>query len=123
MLKLVFCVFFFASPMLAQSRQLDVTVGYNYQNSDQGQGERTNLNGWFGAAQLDLTHTFAMTAEIDNYFGALNGQGERQQNFVVGPQLTFGSENAKLNPYTYLQAGDQRSSSTGTVEHAFNLQL
>jgi hypothetical protein len=102
---------------------VDITAGYNYQNSDQRQGTRTNLNGRFGSAQFDFTHMFAMTAEIDNYFGALNGQGERQQNFVLGPQFTFGSEKAKINSYAYLQGGDQRSSSGSTVEHAFNLQL
>jgi hypothetical protein len=123
MLKLALCGLLLTSSLLAQSRQLDLTVGYNYQNSDQGQGLRTNLNGWFGAAQFDVSHTLAITAEVDNYFGALHGEGQRQQNFVVGPQLTFGSENAKLNPYCYLQGGDQRSSSAGMVEHAFNLQV
>jgi len=123
MLKLCLSILVLTTPLVGQSRQLDLTAGYNYQNSDQGQGMRTNLNGWFGSAQFDFTHMFAMTAEIDNYFGALNGQGERQQNFVLGPQLTFGSEKAKINPYAYLQGGDQRSSSDGTVEHAFNLQM
>jgi hypothetical protein len=97
MLKFLLCSLLFASAIFGQSRQFDVTVGCNYQNSDQGQGQRTNLNGWFGAGQLDLTHTFAAAAESDNYFGPLNGQGERQQNFVIGPQLTFGSEEAKTN--------------------------
>ena len=107
MLKLYLSIFLLTTPLVGQSRQLDITAGYNYQNSDQGQGMRTNLNGWFGSAQFDFTHMFAMTAEIDNYFGALNGQGERQQNFVLGTQLTFGGEKAKINPYAYLQGGDQ----------------
>jgi outer membrane protein with beta-barrel domain len=122
MLKYLLAFSFLAAPAVAQSRQFDVSVGYNYQNSDQGQGVRTNLNGWYGAAQLDFTQMLALTIEVDNYYGALNGEGEQQQNFVIGPQVTFGSENAKLNPYTYIQGGDQRSSSSSSVEHAFNLQ-
>ena len=115
---------FFATPLMAQSsKQFDVTLGYDYQNSDQGEGLRTNLNGWFGSAQFDFTKTFALTAEMDNYYGTFQEKPARQQNFVVGPQLTFGHEKAKAKPFVYLQGGDQRSSSAGNVEHAFNLQL
>jgi hypothetical protein len=122
-LKCLLAFSLLATPLLAQSRQFDISAGYNYQSSDEGGGMRTNLNGWYGAAQLDFTHMIAITVEADNYYGALSGESERQQNFVIGPQLTFGSEKATLNPYTYLQGGDQRSSSSGSAEHAFNLQL
>lgn len=46
-----------------------------------------------------------------------------QQNFIVGPQFTFGDNETKLRPFVYSQAGDQRSASGGSVDHAFNLQI
>jgi hypothetical protein len=41
----------------------------------------------------------------------------------IGPQYTFRQDEAKVRPFVYLQAGDQRSSSAGNVEQAFDLQL
>ena len=38
------------APLMAQSHQLSVATGYNYQNSDKGHGVRVNLNGWFASA-------------------------------------------------------------------------
>jgi hypothetical protein len=42
----------------------------------QGAGQEDQLNDWYGAAQLDFTQMLALTIEADNYYGALNGQGE-----------------------------------------------
>jgi hypothetical protein len=42
---------------------------------------------------------------------------------VIGPQYTFRADEAKVRPYIYLQAGDQRSSSAGNVDHAVDLQI
>jgi hypothetical protein len=65
----------------------------------------------------------SLTAEVDNYYGHVQRQGTTQQNFIAGPQFTFGSEQAKIRPFAYAQVGDQRSVSGGKVENAFNLQL
>ncbi len=109
--------------LLAQSHQVSVAGGFNYQNSDQGRGVRVNLNGWFASAQFDLNNTVSIGIEADNYYGSLGGVGMTQQNFVIGPQFTFGGDQAKLRPFIYAQAGDQRSASSGSVDHAFNLQI
>ena len=91
-----------ALSLLAQSHQLDMTTGYNYQNSDQGQGIRASLHGWFADLQYDLTEHFAVTAEVDSYYGHSQAESVRQQNFVVGPQFTFRNEEARLRPlYTF----------------------
>jgi hypothetical protein len=110
-------------PLLAQSHQLSLAGGYNYQNSDQGHGIRVNLNGWFAAAQFDLNNTISLSAEADNYYGSLSGTSMAQQNFIVGPQFTFRDNEAKFRPFVYTQAGDQRSASGDSVDHAFNLQI
>jgi hypothetical protein len=115
---LVSCV-----PLAAQSHQLSVAAGYNYQNSDQGNGVRVNLNGWFASAQFDFNSTVSLSAEADNYYGFLRGVGVSQQNFIVGPQFTFRPDQAKFRPFVYTQAGDQRSASNGSTDHAFNLQI
>jgi hypothetical protein len=65
----------------------------------------------------------SLTAEVDNYYGHVQRQGTTQQNFIAGPQFTFGSEEAKIRPFVYAQVGDQRSALGGNVENAFNLQL
>jgi hypothetical protein len=69
-------------PLTARSQQFELAGGYNDQNSDQGQGIRTNLNGWYVSGQYDLNDHFAFTVEADNYYGAVGRQTERQQNFV-----------------------------------------
>jgi hypothetical protein len=113
---LLFCV-------SAQSQQVDLAGGYNYQNSDQGNSVRANLNGWYVSGQYDLNDHFALTLEADSYYGAVNGEKERQQNFVFGPQYMFLRDETKARPLLYVQAGDQRSSTSDEVEHAFNLQI
>src|ERR1700710_2262673 len=110
-------------PLMAQLHQLEFTTRYNFQNSDQGSGGRANLNGWFSSLSFDLTHVLSINVEVDNYYGSIQGANSRQQNFVIGPQLTYGSEKGKLRPLVYLEAGDQRSSSAGTVDHSFDLQI
>jgi hypothetical protein len=121
--KLVVVLLLLCPTLHAQSREVELTAGYNYQNSDQGEGVRTNLNGWYASAQYDLNSFFAMTVEADNYYGNLNGQSQSQQNFIMGPQFTFRADEAKLRPFLYAQSGDQRSVSQDSVAHAFNLQL
>jgi hypothetical protein len=102
---------------------LAISGGYNYQNSDQGQNVRLNLNGWFAGAQFDVSERISITGEIDNYYGTLAGKSQKQQNFVLGPQFSFGNDESKLRPFAYVQVGDQRSSSAGSVNHAFNVQM
>jgi hypothetical protein len=70
-----------------------------------------------------LNNTVSLSAEADNYYGSVGGAGMAQQNFIVGPQFTFGAAEAKFRPFVYTQAGDQRSASSGSVDHAFNLQI
>src|SRR5258708_26067756 len=110
-------------PLMAQSHQLEFTTGYNFQNSDQGSGVRANLNGWFSSLSFDLTHVLSINVEVDNYYGSIQGANSKKQNFVIGPELTFGSETAKLRPLVYVEAGDQRSSYAGMVDHSFDLQV
>jgi hypothetical protein len=123
MMRTTLAILTLCIPLVAQSHQLSVAGGYNFQNSDQGHGVRVNLNGWFASAQFDFTKTVSLSIEADNYYGSLRGVGMSQQNFIVGPQFTFGSEQAKLRPFAYTQVGDQRSASGGNADHAFNLQV
>jgi hypothetical protein len=115
-------VFLLCTPLFGQSHQLEFTTGYNFQNSDQGGGVRANLSGWFSSLSFDLNRTLSINMEVDNYYGSVQGASSKQQNFIIGPQLTFGSEKAKLRPLVYVEGGDQRSSSAGMVDHSFDLQ-
>jgi hypothetical protein len=65
----------------------------------------------------------SINLEIDNYYGSIQGASSTQQNFVIGPQVTFGSERSKLRPLVYVEAGDQRSSPACAVDHSFDLQI
>jgi hypothetical protein len=76
----------------------------------------------FSALSFDLNQTWSINLEIDKYYGSIQGASSKQQNFVIGPQLTLGSEKSKLRPLVYVEAGDQRSSSAGAVDHSFDLQ-
>ena len=112
-----------SSALPADSQQLDLATGYNYQSSDQGEGSRSNLNGWYVSLQYDLSERISVTAELDSYYGSFQRQSLRQQNYVAGPQFTFRSANAKWRPFIFMQAGDQRSSFLNSVTHSFDLQI
>lgn len=121
---LILLVLFGISRVLtAQSHQLDLATGYNFQDSDQGEGIRKNLNGWYASLQYDLSEMVSVTVEVDSYYGSLQGRSLRQQNYIAGPQLTFRSARARWRPFVTIQAGDQRSSLAGAVTHAFDLQI
>lgn len=66
------------------------------------------------SAEFDLTNAFSITTEVDNYYRSLRGKNAAQQNFVIGPQLTFRSDKATLQPFVYVQGGDQRSATVPT---------
>jgi hypothetical protein len=83
---------------------------------------RANLNGWFSSLSFDLTQTFSINVEVDKHYGSTQGASSKQQNFVMGPEITFGGEKSKVRPFVYLEAGDPRSSSAGRVDHSFDLQ-
>jgi hypothetical protein len=119
----IFVSILLCPPLWAQSHKLDFTAGYNFQNSDQGSGVRSNLNGWFSSLSFDVTPVLSINLEVDNYYGSSQGASAKQQNFVIGPQFTFGNEEAKLRPLAYVEAGDQRSSFAGNVDHSFDLQV
>jgi hypothetical protein len=106
-----------APSLLAQSHQLKLTTGYNYQNSDQRQGVRASLQRCFADLQYDLSEHAAITGEADTYYGSSQRES-LQQNFILGPQFTFQNEEAKLRPFLYDQSGVQRSSSAGTNDYA-----
>src|SRR3954468_16508602 len=101
MIRLVLFTMIFSLPIFAQSHEILMTAGYNYQNSDQGNGVRANLNGWFAAGQYGFNNTVSIAAEIDSYYGVIQGQSATQQNFIVGPQFTFRGDEAKLRPFLY----------------------
>jgi hypothetical protein len=109
---------FLCHHLAAQSHKLDLTAGYNFQNRDQGGGERSDLNGWFSSLSFDVTDALSINAEVDNYYGSSQGAGTNQQNFVIGPQFTFRDEEAKIRPLAYVESGDQRLSSGGAVDHS-----
>ena len=109
--------------LMAQSHQLALATGYNYQNSDQGEGVRRNLNGWYASLQYDLNEMVSVTMEVDSYYGSLQGRSLRQQNYIAGPQFTFRDARARWRPFVFVQAGDQRSSFAGAVTHSFDLQI
>jgi hypothetical protein len=114
-LRNVALLLFLCCPVFAQSHEVAVSGGYKYQNSDQGNGVRANLHGWLASAQFNLTSIVSLTAEVDNYHGRIQRQSTTQQNFIAEPQLTFGSEEAKMRPLLYVQVSDQRSGSGKTL--------
>jgi hypothetical protein len=65
----------------------------------------------------------AYVFEADNYYGKYHGQSANRHNFVFGPQYTFGDSEQTLRPLVYAEAGLQRSSAFGSVEHGINFQV
>ena len=124
MKKSLCCILLFtclSATATAQSPIASVVAGYSFTHNDQGSGY-ANLNGWFGQASFTLTNMVSLNLETDNYYGSFQGSSVNQHSYVAGPQFTFNSS-GKLQPFVNVEAGDQRSSSAGSVSHAFTAQF
>jgi hypothetical protein len=79
-LRYIALLVFLCCHVFAQSHELAVGGGYNYQNSDQGNGVRANLHGWFASAQFDLTTWFRSQLKLITTTVTSNARARHLQN-------------------------------------------
>ena len=102
--------------------KFDGTIGWNYSHSSIG-GASANINGWMAKFGYWTSDNLAYVFEADNYYGKYRGDSANRHNFMFGPQWTFGdSSTQNFRPLVYAQAGLQRSSAFGEVNHGISLQ-
>jgi hypothetical protein len=74
MLRTAVC---FVPYAFAQSREASGTIGYDYQYSDQGHGERSNLNGFFASGQFDFSDDLSIVG--DQALPMIRGQAPKSR--------------------------------------------
>jgi hypothetical protein len=120
-IALLFAALAFTTVASAQEK-FDGTFGWNYSHSSIG-GASPNLNGWMLKFGYWTSDNLAYVVDVDNYYGKYQGQSANRHNFMFGPQYTFGSSDTQnFRPLVYAQAGLERASAFGDVNHGISLQ-
>lgn len=91
-------------PALCQESKADLSVGYDYQYNDQGNGF-AHLHGWYGSATWNLSDRAGFTFETDHNWGTFQGQSLNQHTYLAGPSFKFNSKGT-VQPVIQLLLGD-----------------
>lgn len=96
----------------------NISTGWTYLYTDEGKGERSNLNGWY------LRPSFSAFPWLSLYFDSTNYYGQNHKGRINSHGFTFGGTHAwakhwKVKPGTSLEVGDVRSSNAGKITNSF----
>jgi hypothetical protein len=90
------------------------TTGWTYLWADQGNHYRSNLNGWFVRPTVNLPRGYAVFFSNTNYYG-INAKGSVNSHGFTGGVAKEIFARARFRASIFAEAGDVRSSSTGTI--------
>jgi hypothetical protein len=106
----------------AQSKPVDLTLGWTYGYTDQGNGF-ANLNGWYGTATWEFSQRVGLTVEHESFWGGFQGGGVSQHVWLGGITVKLRPASAKISPFLQPMGGATRSSSAGTVQQQPTFQF
>jgi hypothetical protein len=89
-------------------------VGWTYLWADQGADYRSNLNGWYARPAINLPHGTSLFVDFTNYYGKNSKGSVNSHGFTSGVSKSVFSR-PRLKPTLFIEAGDVRSSSAGTI--------
>ena len=95
-----------------------VAGGWGYIWADQGNGERSNINGWFLKPSYNITKNWSVYLDFSNYYGKNSRGAINQHSYTAGVSRTF-PVSAHFKPGVFVQSGDVRVSNAGRITHAF----
>jgi hypothetical protein len=80
----------------AQYKPFDLSVGWNYGYTDQGNG-LANLNGWYGTGSWEFSPHVGASVEHESFWGALQGSRINQHLWLGGITVKLRRGNPKIS--------------------------
>lgn len=109
-------------PLPAWSQKASVTLGWTYEDDNQGNGF-ANLNGWYGSAAYSVASKLAVTFEHESYWGGFQGISTNQHVWLGGVTWKLATSEHRVIPFLQPVVGDTRSSYAGSIQNNFTFQL
>ncbi|MGI4827362.1 MAG: hypothetical protein ACRYFU_04100 [Janthinobacterium lividum] len=106
----------------AQSKPLDLSLGWNYAYADQGTGF-ANLNGWYGTLNLEVTHRLGVAFSHESYWGGYAGSGTNVHVYLGGVTVELRKGDPRCKPFLQPLGGVTRASATGSIQEQPTFQL
>lgn len=106
----------------AQSKSLEVSLGWNYALDDQGDGF-ANVNGWYGTVNWPVFHRVGLTFSHESYWGAYRGPDIDQHVYLLGTTFKLRHGEHKVNPFLQPFGGDTRVSYAGDIQNQPTFEL
>lgn len=106
----------------AQSKPIDLSLGWNYGYSDEGTGF-ANLNGWYGTVNWEFSQRVGLSFEHESFWGQFQGAEANQHAWLGGVSVKLRGGNPKISPFLQPMGGVTRSSSSGSVEQQPTFQV
>jgi len=110
------------APVHGQSKPLDLSLGWTYGYSDQGNGF-ANLNGWYGTGTWEFSQRVGASIEHESFWGGFQGRGANQHVWLGGVTVKLRKGNPKVSPFVQPMGGATRSSSSGSIQQQPTFQL
>lgn len=114
---------FLGGPSLrAQTKPIEVSLGWNYAFDDQGDGF-ANANGWYGTANWACYEQIGFTFSHESYWGGYRGAGLNQHVYLGGITWKPRHGEHRVNPFVQPFGGVTRASYGGFVEDQPTFEL
>jgi hypothetical protein len=111
-----------SGPFCNAGSKIDTTLGWAYGRADQGDGY-ADLNGWSGSVSYNVREHVGVTVEHQSFWGGYRGSALNQHAWLAGPTFKLRNPERKIIPFVQPLVGDTRSSSAGTIQHSFTVQV
>lgn len=112
----------FAARTEAQSKPLDLSIGWNYAFADQGNGF-ANLNGWYGTLNWEVTKRIGLAFSHESYWGSFAGSGVNQHVYLGGLTAELRKGDPRCKPFLQPLGGTTRASGSGSVQEQPTFEL
>ena len=106
----------------AQSKPIDVSLGWNYAYADEGDGF-ANLNGWYGTVVWEATKRVGLAFTHESYWGGYERLGTNQHIYLGGISILLRPGDHKVNPFLQPFGGVTRASFSDSVQEQPTFEL
>lgn len=120
---LSFAAFFLLVPLAeAQSKPIDLALGWNYAHNNEGDGF-SNLNGWYGAAVWEFSERTGLAISHESYWGGYAQTGENEHVYLAGLSFKLRKGDPRIAPFLQPFGGATRSSLLHAVQYQPTFEL
>lgn len=106
----------------AQSKPVELSLGWNYAYDDQGDGF-ANANGWYGTLNWARYEHIGFTFSHESYWGGYRNSGLNQHVYLGGITWKPRRGEHRINPFVQPFGGTTRASYGGLVEEQPTFEL